>query len=245
MTSVLGPSRRPMIVVDSKELIRDRRSFSARAAGVLGMATFGARHHWALDAEMRFDVDALRAWLAANEGRPLLIFGFTFMVWQHLLQALEPGEVDLSQAVLVHSGGWKKLQEQAVGNAEFKAALRERLGIERVHNFYGMVEQIGTVFLECEEGVLHAPNAADVVVRDPATWHELPRGATGVAQVVSVLPTSYPGHSLLTEDLVEVVAEDDCPCGRRGRALLVHGRVPRAELRGCSDTHAAELRRAA
>ena len=33
-----------------------------------------------------------------------------------------------------------------------------------------------------------------------------------------------------------VVAIDDCPCGRLGPALAIDGRVPKAELRGCSDT---------
>jgi hypothetical protein len=116
--------------------------------------------------------------------------------------------------------------------------MADGLGIRRIHNFYGMVEQIGSVFLECSEGLLHAPNMADVIVRDPHTWREAGVGETGVAQVVSALPTSYPGHSLLTEDLAEVVAVDDCACGWRGKAFRVHGRVLRAELRGCSDTAA-------
>jgi hypothetical protein len=56
-------------------------------------------------------------------------------------------------------------------------------------------------------------------------------------QILSMLPESYPGHSLTTEDLGRVVAIDSCACGRLGKALLIEGRVPKAELRGCSDTH--------
>ena len=51
------------------------------------------------------------------------------------------------------------------------------------------------------------------------------------------LPRSYPGHSLLTEDLGVLLGEDDCPCGRKGKYFKVTGRVPRAEVRGCSDTY--------
>ena len=29
---------------------------------------------------------------------------------------------------------------------------------------------------------------------------------------------------------------DDCKCGRKGKYFLVHGRIKKAELRGCSDT---------
>jgi hypothetical protein len=63
--------------------------------------------------------------------------------------------------------------------------------------------------------------------------------------MLSALPESYPGHSILTEDLARVEAVDDCPCGRLGKAVSVLGRVPRAELRGCSDTHAHDFAAAA
>ena len=61
--------------------------------------------------------DDVRALLAEHGGEPLLVFGFTFMVWLYLSGAPSPA-LDLSQAVLVHSGGWKKLAEQAVDNAD-------------------------------------------------------------------------------------------------------------------------------
>ena len=237
MTHWLGPSRLPMMVVDARSTLRDRHTFSARRAGIMGMATFGRDHFYALDDDMRLDRDGLLTWLKKHAGSPVLIFGFTFMVWEHLLKAITPGELDLRNAVLIHSGGWKKLADRAVDSHEYKAELERVTGLSRVHNFYGMAEQIGTVFVECERGLLHAPNAADVVVRDPVTWAPVRDGEIGVAQVLSALPESYPGHSILTEDLARVDAVDSCSCGRQGKAVSVLGRVPEAELRGCSDTH--------
>jgi hypothetical protein len=228
----LGPKRLPMIVVDTRSVLKDRTQFSARGAGILGMAPFGRDHLYLLDASE----DECAAWLDKHAGEPVLVFGFTFMVWQHL-----PAGIDLGGGVLIHSGGWKRLVEQAVTPGEFKRVIRERTGIERVHNFYGMAEQTGTVYVECEHGRLHAPDSGDVVIRDPATWGEAPRGEQGVVEVVSTLPESYPGHALLTEDLGRVVAVDDCPCGRLGQAVEILGRVPKAELRGCSDTAAVAV----
>jgi hypothetical protein len=92
---------------------------------------------------------------------------------------------------------------------------------------------------------LHAPNAADVVVRDPESWAPVDDGRPGVIQVLSGLPTSYPGHSILTEDMGAIVSRDGCGCGWLGAAVEIHGRIPRAELRGCSDVHAATVAEAA
>lgn len=240
MTHWLGPARLPMIVVDARSTVRDRRTFSARAAGIIGMSTFGRDHFYALDDDMRLDRDGLAAWLDKHTGSPVLVFGFTFMVWEHLLQALGPGEIDLRDGILIHSGGWKRLADKAVGNREYKSELERVTGLRRIHNFYGMAEQIGTVFVECEQGFLHAPNASDILVRDPAAWDVVPDGAVGVAQVVSALPESYPGHSILTEDLARVEAVDACPCGRYGKAVSILGRVPAVEIRGCSDVYAQD-----
>lgn len=238
MQRFLGPARLPMLIIDHPGVIKDRHSFSARGAGILGLSTLGRQHVYALRDDMSLDLEALRAFAERHRGQPKLAFGFTFMVWQHFVQALQAaGEpVDLSGLVLIHSGGWKKLLDQAVDNDTFKARLRAVLGDIRIHNFYGMVEQVGSVFVECEHGHLHAPAFADVLVRDPADWSVLPAGREGLLQVLSCLPHSYPGHSLLTEDRGVLLGEDDCGCGRRGRYFHVHGRLPRAELRGCSDT---------
>jgi Acyl-protein synthetase, LuxE len=245
MTHLLGAQRLPMIIVDSRSTIRDRRLFSARGAGILGMATFGRNHFYALDDDMQLDHDGLSEFLSRHKESPLLIFGFTFMVWQYLQEALDEGEADLSNATLIHSGGWKRLRELAVSNTQFKRVLKAKTGLGRVHNFYGMVEQIGSVYLECDAGLLHAPNFSDVVIRDPGTWEERRQGEEGIVEVVSVLPTSYPGHCLMTEDVGVVIKVDDCTCGRKGKAVEISGRVPNVELRGCSDTHAADRARAA
>src|SRR6202012_835681 len=124
MTPWLGLSRLPILIVDSRSTIRDRRTRSARAAGIVGMATFGRDHAYVLDDEMRLDRARLVGWLEEHAGSPILMFGFTFMVWEYFLSVLSPGEVDLQSAILVHSGGWKKLADRAVTNAEFKSELQ-------------------------------------------------------------------------------------------------------------------------
>jgi hypothetical protein len=241
MTHLLGPRRLPMLLIESPSLIQDRRQIGARAAGLLGMMNFGRDHVYALNDRMEIDLDAVRAFLARFGHQPFLMFGFTFVVWQHFLLSLAGRNVDLSNGTLIHSGGWKKLQEKAVGPEELRRRFLSETRLSRIYNFYGMVEQVGSVFLEGEDGYLYPPNFADVIVRHPVTFEELPPGQVGVLQVLSVLPTSYPGHSLLTEDLGVIHAVDNSSCGRHGKAFSAVGRLPRAELRGCSDVIASSV----
>ena len=241
MTHILGPKRLPMIIVDTDALFKDRTSFSARGAGVLGMMSFGRNHFYALDENMDLNLPGLKSFLNIHGGSPFLIFGFTFMIWQYFLTPLINSYTDLRNGILIHSGGWKKLSEESVDNIAFKDRLLKFTGLSRVFNFYGMVEQTGNVFLEGQDGYLFTPNFAEVIIRDPSTWQEAPLGHPGVIQVLSLLPWSYPGHSLLTADLGVIHGQDDAPCGRLGRYFSVLGRVPRAELRGCSDVHAYQF----
>lgn len=238
---VIGRERLPMILIETSALLKDRKRFSARAAGLLGMMNFGRQHFYALDENMELDEAGLRGFLERFGNRPFLMFGFTFMVWQYLYSNLAGKGFDLSEGILLHSGGWKKLQEMAVSNNEFKQQFQEATGLRRIYNFYGMVEQVGSVYVEGEDGYLYPPNFADVIVRDPVTLEPAPVGTPGVIQVLSVLPLSYPGHSILTEDLGVVHGIDDSTCGRKGKRFSVIGRVPKTELRGCSDVHASQV----
>ena len=228
-----------MVILDHEGVIKDRASFSARGAGILGLMQFGRQPIYALRSDMSFDVERVRAYLAAHQGKPILFFGFTFMVWQHALVHLQQLGVQLAAnaGILIHSGGWKKLESARVDAETFGRAAQLSLGVSRVINFYGMVEQVGSVFFENQLGSLHAPVFADVIVRDPFTLKPLPSGKTGLLQVLSILPRSYPGHSLLTEDIGEWLGEDSPTAGMHGRYFRVSGRVPRSEVRGCSDTY--------
>ena len=104
-----------------------------------------------------------------------------------------------------------------------------------------MVEQTGCIYMQCEHGHMHASVFSDVIMRNPRDFSVCPAGEKGIIQVVSVLPESYPGHSLLTEDEGVLLGEDDCPCGRKGKYFKILGRLKNAEIRGCSDTYAAKF----
>lgn len=241
MTDLLGKKRVPMLVIDSPSVLKDRFAFSARGAGILGFSMFGLDITYALDNDMQLDIGALDSFLERHPEGPIFLFGFTFMIWQYFVQPLLKigSRLPLDRGILLHGGGWKKLQDQAVDNDHFRQRLHEVAGLSQVVNYYGMVEQTGSLYMECERGHLHAPVFSDIIVRRVKDFAPAAFGEEGVIEVLSMLPGSYPGHALLTEDRGTILGEDDCPCGRLGKYFHVHGRLAQAEVRGCSDTHEA------
>ena len=234
-----GKARLPMLIIDSPSVIKNRQMFSARGAGILGFSILASDRQYALNENMEIDIDGIKHFLQKHNGERVLLFGFTFMIWQYFYKELakNPGEIDLTNGILIHGGGWKKLQNEAVEPNEFKEELKRVCGISHIHDYYGMVEQTGCIYMECECGHLHASIFSDVITRRTENFEPCEFGEEGIIQVLSSIPESYPGHSILTEDQGVIIGEDDCPCGRLGKYFRITGRIENAEVRGCSDTY--------
>lgn len=237
----VGKQRLPMLIVDCPATVRNRQAFTARGAAIIGLNVMARETAFALHDDMSFDEDAVRSFLTRYEGQKFLIFGFTFMVWQHFYKELLrlDKRFDLSQAWLLQSGGWKKMQSEAISREVFKQRLQEVCGLSHFLDHYAMVEQTGSIYAECEFGHMHASIYSDIIPRRYGDFSPCDPGEIGLLQLVSIIPRAYPGHSLLSEDEGRVLGEDDCPCGRKGKYVEILGRIQSAELRGCSDTYAA------
>lgn len=235
-----GKKRLPMLIIDTPAVLKDRKMFSARGAAILGLQVAAKEMVYALNDDMSLNRDVIKEFLSKYPSQPFIIFGFTFMVWQHLYQELCEWDekIDMSMGWLMTGGGWKKLESEAISRGLFKEKINDVCGITHFLDHYGMVEQTGCIYAECEYGHLHASIYSDVIIRDYKDFSVCQNGEKGIIQVVSALPHSYPGHSLLTEDEGVVMGEDDCPCGRKGKYIKILGRMKEAELRGCSDTYA-------
>jgi len=243
VSTFIGSKRMPMIIIDSPSVLKNRNIFSARGAGILGFSIFGTKRLYALDENMNLDTDAVIDFIQQNQDTMIFLFGFTFMVYQHFVKEIKKKnlKIDLSNAILIHGGGWKKLVSESITSAEFRKTLNQLCGINSIHDYYGMVEQTGSIYMECKNGYLHAPVFSDIVIRRPHDFSVASIGEEGIIQTLSVLPKSYPGHSLLTEDEGVLMGEDDCSCGRLGKYFKIIGRLKNAEIRGCSDTYAEQF----
>lgn len=235
----LGEQRIPMLILDSPEVLKNREMFSARGAGILGFSIVSSRRKYAFDADMKLDIAGIKEFLEQSTKGTVLVFGFTYMIWKYFYQALiERNEtLPLSNGIMIHGGGWKKMGKQAVTRQAFREGIRKVSGIRQIYDYYGMAEQTGCIYLECECGHLHASTYSDILIRDMEDFSVCGVGKEGVIQVLSPMAVSYPGHSILTQDQGILLGVDDCPCGRKGKYFKMTGRIKEAEVRGCSDTY--------
>ncbi len=238
-SSLLGEKQRPLIVLDSVTSLRQRGKISARIAAALSLRPLASDLLFALDdpedpSSMRWE--AIEAVLEQND--EVLVYGFSWILWTSWGKAELPNRVAdaiaQTRVSFVHSGGWKKLEAEAVDRDRFdEALLSPAAPLSTVLDYYGLVEQVGVIYPLCESGYRHVPVWADVVVRDSLT-HQALVGSPGQIQLLNSLAWGAPYHSVLTEDQ-GVIEPGPCPCGRSGRRFQLLGRLPRAEVRGCAN----------
>jgi hypothetical protein len=246
----IGPARRPYLVIDSKENLGQQAELGARGAAIQALASFATEIVSCLrsdsNPESALDFDKLLASAEKWKDAPLLVYGFTYVIWTQLVQPLQRRGISLRlpNVHVLHSGGWKRLEQQAVTKDVFIREVAAAFGCpeDRIIDYYGMVENVGVVYPDCERGYKHVPAFAEVMVRDPLRLAPAPPGHQGLVQVCSVLPTSFPGFLLLTDDMGEIVGHDGCGCGRRGTYFRFLRRVPKVEMRGCGNLESTRQR---
>ena len=237
MSTVLGKKRMPMLIIDQNPKLLDRSTFNARSAAIYGFSIFGTNHCYLLNKENKINYDSLNTFLEKYNKDKFLIFGFTSLVYEYLIKKLSVNLIKskFQNGILIHGGGWKKMEKIKINNSVFKKKLNDKINLKEIYNYYCLVEQTGSVFIESKKcGYFHTSIYSDILIRDKK-FNILENRKKGLIQLISLLPTSYPGHNILTEDVGEIVGEDDCKCGLKGKYFLVHGRTKEAEIRGCSD----------
>ncbi|AKA70751.1 acyl-protein synthetase [Clostridium scatologenes] len=245
LVSFLGTKRRPMLIIDDKNINGQSGVLTARGAAIRGVSSFASKITYVMekcDDNLKLNMDKLKEFERTYKDREILVYGFTYIIWSKFVKVLEEKGITLSlpNLKLLHSGGWKKLNSEKVQKEEFMKRTAKVFGtnMRNIIDFYGMVEQVGVVFVDCEYGHKHVPDFAEVIIRDINSLEEVEPGEQGIIEVMSILGSSYPSQAILTEDIGELVGIDSCKCGRKGKYFKFKSRVEKAETRGCGDTFA-------
>ncbi len=239
LAEFIGRARRPVLVLDSVTSLRSRHEFGARIMAAMSLKPFASEMFFLLkDPGDARSLQLSQLECALKTSDALIVYGFSWILWLAWAQASQPGELRAAlrqkSVAFVHSGGWKKLEDQKVDRASFDASLLASVGPGScVVDYYGLVEQMGVIFPLCDHNARHVPRWADVIVRDSWTLEPLAEGE-GQLQLLNTISHGSPCHSVLTEDMGRLLP-GTCGCGRLGRRFELIGRVPKAELRGCSN----------
>lgn len=219
---------------------------SARVAGLRGYLMMASEIHHVLktkDGPPELNVDKLRELIDQfrEQSTAVCVIGYTYMLYQYVVAPLAQAGLRMqlpAGSMVLHFGGWKRLERQAVDRARLNAEVGQVFGHAEpyIRDVYGFTEQLGVIYPDDGHGVRLAPVYADVIVRDPITLEPVPDGMPGLLEFITPLPHSYPGIALLVDDMGRIVSRDRGDDGRYGTRFEVLGRARGAEIRGCGDT---------
>jgi hypothetical protein len=217
---------------------------SARYAGMSGYLLASKERNYLFKLndknELVINQDIVKKLNSVIEKEPVVIIGYTYIIFDHLIRnkdiKLENSSCN-KYTKLVHFGGWKKLHNNKVTKKKFnnEANIKFKIDKNNIMDIYGFSEQLGSIYVSEGLGGCKVSNFSHILIRDPKTLKVLEDGQVGFMQFLSVLPLSYPGISILNDDM-GYVSKRTFNKNIEQIEFKVHSRLDRLELRGCGDT---------
>ena len=245
MKEVLGTKRKEFCIMDINPASPNAKNLGARIAAIKGYLNFASSSKYFIDYCSKKNglifqkKDFLNYILSIDQDKPLVIFGFTFVLYHNVIKPLIDAEVDLKLphgSKIIHIGGWKKLEDQKVDKHDFNEQIANFFKVKEndIVDIYGFTEQMGINYPDCEAGWKHVPSYSDLLVRDESNHSIMKENEVGLLQFFSPIQHSYPGNVVLTDDL-GFMDSSKCSCGLHTKRFKIIGRAKKAEVRGCGD----------
>lgn len=245
----IGKRTKPFLIMDVDPRSQYRSLLGARFAAVSGYLKFANKVGYFLKADKNnisfFDVQAMKDFLTEVGNQPVVLFGFTYILYANVLKNIDESKIHIKLpegSKIIHIGGWKKLESEKISKELFNQKLATCFGLQPVDiiDIYGFTEQMGLNYPDCCDGWKHTSSYSRVIVRDPVTREILPAGKEGMLEFFTPVPHSYPGNVVLTDDM-GIVGDGACSCGMSGTKFKITGRMKKAEVRGCGDILSQKL----
>jgi len=241
----LGNNRRPFLILDENPLLSRSKNISARSAATRGILMFSDSEDYFIKNTTKglvLDKNKLLRQLKVyeNSQEEICIFGFTYILYNYAIKFLKEKNITFNlsdKTKVVHIGGWKKLESEQISRKSFLNNIEMTLGIPKnnVLDFYGFTEQMGLVYINSGDSPKTVPLYAEIIIRDFQTLESVEEGKAGLIQILTPLPYSYPGISVLTDDVGRIIGEGKDREGRWGTKFEIIGRAKKSEARGCGD----------
>ncbi len=236
LSSFLGTKKMPYLIMDiDPNQNKGNFEISARGAAIRGFLIGASKSNFCMNDQLEIDYKKFYSLIKGynNSNEKFVLFGYTYIMYLHVaMEMKKKGEkLNLENCIIMHIGGWKKLYDQKVSKQEFNKTLMEVFGVknENILDIYGFTEQLGTVYVSRGDGLKEVPKISKVIVRDPYTLEVLNDDQEGLLQFLNPIPYSYPGLSVLTDDLgIKKTINNN-------EFFEITGRAKNSEIRGCGD----------
>lgn len=245
LSSALNNKRRPFFIVDIEPSENfNQNTISARYAGMSGylMAASSKHYLFKLDSDKKIilNKETFSRLKKVFRLEPIVIIGYTYMLWNYLFQNDEFNFKKMlchKDTKILHFGGWKKLEKKKVSKEDFIKEVKKKINIKsnNILDIYGFSEQLGTIYVSKGLRGCEVSSYSHLLIRDPKTLEVVKDGDIGFIQFLSILPLSYPGFSILTDD-IGYISKREVIKNVEKIEFKIHSRLDKMEPRGCGDT---------
>lgn len=235
LSNIIGTKRMECFIFDNNPInLRVDNELSGRVAGMAGYLLAAKSRNYFLESESLTNisgntVDKLQS--LKDKKDPVYLIGYTFMLYS-ILKSLSEKNIYFElpkNSKLIHFGGWKKMEDSKVSKKTLNELIVKVLNIklDNIYDIYGFTEQLGTIYPASGNKGTAIPIQTRVIVRDTNTFKPLKKGS-GFLQFLNPFPYSYPGISILQDDIGSY-------CHKTG-LINIEGRIKGLDERGCGDT---------
>lgn len=227
-------------ILDAKDTNSSSNEVKSRSSAIRGFLPFMNSIKFLLNEDLQINNLELEN---IQSSKQYCFFGFTWLIYKIISENKDNHKIkdilsNIESPLILHLGGWKKLTDINISRERFYQEISEFFNTEetKIIDIYGMTEQLGTIYPDCQFGNKHVSAYSDIIIRNPSTLESEDVGKSGLIQLLSPIPHSYPGISILSDDFGHLEGIDDCPCGRKGKYFRFDKRSESADLKGCGDT---------
>lgn len=154
-----------------------------------------------------------------KQNKKVLLIGVSFA----LLDLIEQYEFNLSNTIIMETGGMKGRRKELIRN-ELHTILSGGFGVDAIHSEYGMTELLGQGYSK-GNGVFNCPPWMQILTRDTEdALTILPKGKSGGINVIDL--ANYNSCSFIaTQDLGKI---------HQDNSFEIIGRFDNSDIRGCN-----------
>ena len=154
-----------------------------------------------------------------TQGKKVLLIGVSFA----LLDLIEQYEFNLSNTIIMETGGMKGRRKELIRN-ELHTILSNGFGVQNIHSEYGMTELLSQGYSK-GNGIFNCPPWMQILTRDTEdALTILPKGKSGGINVIDL--ANYNSCSFIaTQDLGKVYQDN---------SFEIIGRFDNSDIRGCN-----------